>query len=320
MAEEPNDNNSANLKIDGNLIKWTLGVASITLVVGFIAFLLLNWAFAPVSGLELLKVILTVIAGLGGVVYLVVHFRTQIINEADDRRKEVVAKREEEQFIEDKLFSAFEMLGAEAPSTKIAGIFALTDISDTYGGHYKQRVVDILCGYLRTPREKSELPVETTIISAILKRTTSAQPLENAEQIERNAWSNCSINLDGAHMWGDVFFDEVKLSRPLSMSGCVFERHVYILRCDIENLFSINSLYKYGIQLYENFPNEFVFRNSRFGEGYTYIDHKPIDLRMSDFESQDNVHITGYSLKETFDEEQNRHVFITVANSTDSYS
>lgn len=35
---------------------------------------------------------------------------------------------------------------------RIAGVYALADVADTYEGPYHQRVVDILCGYLRTDR------------------------------------------------------------------------------------------------------------------------------------------------------------------------
>lgn len=69
--------------------------------------------------------------------YLLVRFRTQIINEADDRRKEAdnvhraqASEREKEQFIEDKLFRATELLDSVAVSTERARVYALVDFVD----------------------------------------------------------------------------------------------------------------------------------------------------------------------------------------------
>ncbi|GAA1046116.1 hypothetical protein [Rothia amarae] len=299
MAEESH----SKLSLDRNLIRWTAGVAVLAIVLGLGAFLLLNYFLKPVPGLELLKVILTLIAGLGGVVYLVVRFRTQIINEADDRRKEASSQRDEEQFIEDKLFRAIEMLGAEAVSTKIAGVYALTDISDTYGGRYKQRVVDILCGYLRSARPAGEVAVESTVVSAIFRRTTKIKPLDGIKPQEYKAWSSCSMNLDGAHFRAHMYFDELVLSKALSMSGCVFEGHLMIARCELESFFCIGSHFKYGLSLYDNRSGRFILRDSRFSKANIQIDHPQIDLKHTAFESSDNVEIAGYTLEEEFNEE-----------------
>ncbi|QRV01487.1 hypothetical protein JTE88_05070 [Arcanobacterium phocisimile] len=50
------------------------------------------------------------------------------------------------------MVTATEQLVSDSPQKRIAGVYALAEISDTYRGEYKQRVVDILCGYLRTDR------------------------------------------------------------------------------------------------------------------------------------------------------------------------
>ena len=53
---------------------------------------------------------------------------------------------------DEKLVRAVQQLGDPSPQVRIAGVYALVDVADTYEGPYHQRVVDILCGYLRTDR------------------------------------------------------------------------------------------------------------------------------------------------------------------------
>lgn len=81
---------------------------------------------------------LTTIGGIGGTGYLVIKYRER----ASAERAEA----------EEKLLSAVQQLGSESLQVRIAGVYALADVADTYRGDYRQRVVNILCGYLRTWR------------------------------------------------------------------------------------------------------------------------------------------------------------------------
>lgn len=55
--------------------------------------------------------------------------------------------------------NAVNQLGSAKPFTRIAGVYALTDIADTYRDGHRQHVMDILCGYLRSDCEKH--PIST---------------------------------------------------------------------------------------------------------------------------------------------------------------
>lgn len=88
---------------------------------------------------EAVKSALTAVAGIGGVAYLVIKYRTE--------------QRETAGIADKKISAAVDQLGSDKASTRIAGVYALTDIADRYKGGYRQRVVDILCGYLRSDRE-----------------------------------------------------------------------------------------------------------------------------------------------------------------------
>lgn len=248
----------------GSLWLWTIGLLVLTLLVGWLSFIALNSFFAGTPGIEMLKVILTVIAGLGGVVYLVVRFRTQIINEADDRRKEVVAKREEEQFIEDKLFRAIEMLGAEAPSTKIAGIYALTDVSDTYGGRYKQRVVDILCGYLRSHRSESESSIESTIWNTIENHTNKT--LEE----DGKSWSDIRFELMDSTFHQIVRLRDCSFNKSINFQGSHFEKGLAVT-IDVPGLFMHSCTFDGDARFDNSQFSRLVMDESRFNNEANFL-------------------------------------------------
>lgn len=88
--------------------------------------------------LDRIKVTLTALGGVGAVGYLVIKYRERATLERGEA--------------DEKLVRAVQQLGDSSPQVRIAGVYALADVADTYEGPYHQRVVDILCGYLRTDR------------------------------------------------------------------------------------------------------------------------------------------------------------------------
>ncbi|WP_418218995.1 pentapeptide repeat-containing protein [Bifidobacterium angulatum] len=87
---------------------------------------------------NIVKIALTLVGGVGAVAYLVIKYRTE--------------QREKDRTVDTKVQDAINQLGSDKASTRIAGVYALTDIADRYKDSYRQRVVDILCGYLRSDR------------------------------------------------------------------------------------------------------------------------------------------------------------------------
>ena len=63
---------------------------------------------------------------------------------------------------------ATRLLDSDVASTRIAGVMVLAEIADTYRGNYRQSVVDILCGYLRTWHREEEKGHDAAVESAIL--------------------------------------------------------------------------------------------------------------------------------------------------------
>ena len=155
--------------------------------------------------LDRIKVTLTALGGVGAVGYLVIKYRERAALERGEA--------------DEKLVRAVQQLGDSSPQVRIAGVYALADVADTYEGPYHQRVVDILCGYLRTDRLLKDAngdtrnatnndgtlnydrplsadgAVESTILTVLathLRSTTEADINENADP---GPWSHCNLDL-----------------------------------------------------------------------------------------------------------------------------
>lgn len=114
---------------------------------------------------ELLTSVLATVGGIIAISYLVIKYRER----SDQERAQHLLKTQQ---INQDLRAAVEQLGHDKPVVRIAGIHALLDISDEQGGIYKQRIVDVLCGYLRADRTSTnDRAVESTILQAIHDRT-----------------------------------------------------------------------------------------------------------------------------------------------------
>ena len=184
---------------------------------------------AETDPLDRVKVTLTALGGVGAVGYLVIKYRERASlerGEADER-----------------LLRAVQQLGDSSPQVRIAGVYALADVADTFEGSYHQRVVDILCGYLRTDRllkdsngetlytfKEDGLPdygkplsndgaVESTILSVLANhlKAESRKSETDTPTFTPGPWSHCTIDLHGTTFTENVnlsklFLDDIDLS------------------------------------------------------------------------------------------------------------
>lgn len=235
-----------------------------------------NWSGNELRGepLELVKVSLTTIGGIGAVGYLVIKYRERAAIE----RNEVDAK----------LLSAVQQLGSDSSQVRIAGVYALADVADTYGSSYHQRVVDILCGYLRTERGhwepggaddpqavKTEAnpkpryvttdgPVESTILGMLARhlrksRTDTDSRRQGEQEVEQEVaddqlWCDCKIDLHGAHLTERVRLDRITC-RWVNAHGVRFDDYLSM----------ISSTFTESVSFYgATFSGEVRFSRSRF--------------------------------------------------------
>ena len=106
------------------------------------AYGLLRW-ITPVdtsraaAEIDVTRVALTVVAGVGGVVALVIAYRRQ-------------RDLEQSRFVE-RFGAAAAQLGATDVAIRIAGVYAMAGVADESEGPRRQQCIDVLCGYLRLP-------------------------------------------------------------------------------------------------------------------------------------------------------------------------
>ena len=220
------------------------GAIAIWAVLGIIAFVLAMWGLGrvPVWQLKLdpekqaesiVKIALTLVGGVGAVAYLVIKYQEQ-------QQAGRAEKREKDRIVDTKMQDAINQLGSDKASTRIAGVYALTDIADTYRGGYRQRVVDILCGYLRSDRANyalnelgqpvknasghlvksgdSDEAVESTILSVMHDRLRKKRKDKTGKTIVRQT-------VDDDQLWCDCEFDlhEATFHEVVDLTYSTFE-------------------------------------------------------------------------------------------------
>jgi uncharacterized protein YjbI with pentapeptide repeats len=139
-------------------VVWTLlglAAAGVAAMILFTRLLRGDWPWGrgaldeTTSGADVTKVVLTVIAGLGAAVALVVAYR---------RQRDAELARFDERFA-----AAAAQLGAPTAAERLAGVYAMAALADTWEKH-RQQCIDVLCGYLRLPYDPTNALL-TTVVS-----------------------------------------------------------------------------------------------------------------------------------------------------------
>lgn len=92
---------------------------------------------AKAAPIDITRVALTIVAGVGGIVALVIAYR---------RQRDI----EQSRFIE-RFGAAAGQLGATDVAVRVAGVYAMASAADESDGPRRQQCIDVLCGYLRLP-------------------------------------------------------------------------------------------------------------------------------------------------------------------------
>ncbi|MDQ7802646.1 pentapeptide repeat-containing protein [Amycolatopsis sp. A133] len=121
-----------------------LGVFAVATVLLWLA-LGLPAAPGPDTKLNVVKIALSVVAGVGGVVALVVAYRKQRIGEAAEAREHV-------KVLNERFAGACAQIGHEKPTVRLAGMYAMASLADEWA-EQRQVCIDVLCAYLRIPYE-----------------------------------------------------------------------------------------------------------------------------------------------------------------------
>ncbi|WP_435591805.1 pentapeptide repeat-containing protein [Nocardia sp. bgisy118] len=154
---------------------------------------------------ELTKIALSVSAGVGGAVALVVAYR---------RQRDLERGRFAELF-----GAAARQLGDEDPAVRLAGVYAMAGVADEFSAPVRrQQCIDVLCGYLRLPYEPDD--GANHLISRAETAQESGREIERVYRIRHNdrevrativrviaehlrpyteaSWSRCDFDFTGA--------------------------------------------------------------------------------------------------------------------------
>lgn len=111
--------------------------------------------------LESVKILLGIVAGIGGVVALVVAYRRQKVPEYAEQRADVAQRRSDEgeqrertRLLNERFKDAAAQLGDNNPTVRLAGGYAMANLADDWHERgRRQMCIDVLCSYLRMPVE-----------------------------------------------------------------------------------------------------------------------------------------------------------------------
>ncbi len=156
-------------------------------------------AFTVTNQLELVKLALAVVAGVGGVVALVVAYRRQAVVEEENTRAVAAARRDDTRLFNERFGSSTTQLGHERPVVRAAAVYAVAGLADDAPSQeLRQTCVSALCAYLRLPYEPDpsapgwiagEREIRRAIIGSI-RAHLAPGPLPS--------WNGCSFNLHNA--------------------------------------------------------------------------------------------------------------------------
>ncbi|QFZ23826.1 pentapeptide repeat-containing protein [Saccharothrix syringae] len=161
-----------------SVARWLAAAVVLAGATGFGLFVLLGTPRLPSSDsfttaelLELLKIGLAVVGGLGAVVALAVAYRRQQVSEAAHHIATRQEERERTKFHNERYGAAAEQLGHERFAVRLAGVHAMISLADDWPAQ-RQICVDVLCAYLRTPvpeDDPNEAEVRQVVLTALLE-------------------------------------------------------------------------------------------------------------------------------------------------------
>ncbi|MGW6625705.1 pentapeptide repeat-containing protein [Nocardia sp. NPDC055002] len=199
---------------------------------------------AKAAPIDITRVALTVVAGVGGVVALVIAYRRQ-------------RDLEHSRFVE-RFGAAAAQLGAADVAVRIAGVYAMAGVADESEGLRRQQCIDVLCGYLRLPydtdhgasgrtklvtkaprvehgriRGETEEHVEYRQNDRVVRATIVRAIADHTRASAEYPWSRSDFDFRTAHLedvdlsegkfMGAVRFDDSVFSGDTRFAGATFD-------------------------------------------------------------------------------------------------
>jgi hypothetical protein len=204
-------------------------VLAAALLLGTAIFVVLEYLVDPqtaggkdVADLDVLKASLGVLAAVGVVLGGVFAYRKQHLAEGDARRSDA-------DLFADRYTAAAEQLGHPSPATRLAGVYAIARLADDWH-EQRQTCIDVLCAYLRLPRNSAQHREEREV------RRTIVRVIRDHLRLDRGlvSWQGYDMSFEGAvfesgdlshahFSGGRISFHGVRFSGTFHFSDAHFE-------------------------------------------------------------------------------------------------
>jgi hypothetical protein len=176
---------------------------------------------------DLIKLGLTVAAGLGGVMALVVAYRRQRVTERENARADeetaraqVRDERESTKFLTERYAAASVLLGHEEAAVRLAGVYAIAALADDWPGQ-RQACIDVLCAYLRMPYEPAREQPGFRLGEREVRLSITRVIRDRLRIDARVSWLGHTLDFTGAVFDGGDF-SQILVGDRIDMSGARF--------------------------------------------------------------------------------------------------
>ncbi|GIJ51363.1 hypothetical protein Val02_82490 [Virgisporangium aliadipatigenens] len=161
--------------------------------------------------LDVIKLAFAAIAGIGGIIALVVAYRRQRLAEASAELEHAKEERERVRILNERFGAAAGQIGSDQPMVQLAGVYAMAALADDWP-EQRQTCVNVLCGYLRMPYEPDPGPDASAAARVAFRRNREVR-----HAVIRVVRDHLNPHVGGA-LWHDCHFD---------FRGAVFDGGVF---------------------------------------------------------------------------------------------
>lgn len=165
------------------------------------------------EALEVTRIVLSLVAGVGVVFVGVYAYRKQRIEEGASRRAD------HGQFL-DRYNAAAAQLAHEKPAARLAGVYAMAQLADDWRD-LRQQCVDVLCAYLRMPAEDDDPSHPDHEVRATVVRVIADHLRDLSAP---TSWSKLNYNFERASLSEALFDDVTFRGKRTSFAGAMFDR------------------------------------------------------------------------------------------------
>ncbi|GAA4200593.1 hypothetical protein GCM10022220_05270 [Actinocatenispora rupis] len=196
--------------------------------------------------LDIVKIAMSVVAGVGAVIALTVAYRKQQLGEASEARAEATHHREEIKLFTERFGACVAQLGNDSPAVRLGGAYALAHLADDWESG-RQTCIDVLCAQLRMPcaaDQPDEPDTHAAFLSQREVRHTMWRLIGNHLRpgASRQSWCGHDFDFSGALVDGADLRGAVFSSGSVSFVAATFSDGVVDLRdavfCGADVMFS----------------------------------------------------------------------------------